>query len=1127
MVAFIKSKRTSFVNKPVGVVAADTGARQLGLAIAETGDSLQKIFWEEAKQGAIKGDIEKANTLAIRDKDGKLVFEKANTIRSNFSKVGAAKANDALNQRYANAVLIKSKARFGELHAEYTRNGKFDKDGFDLAANKYIEGHVNSFRENNMGNFVPAFLSKVQNQAVLHSNKILNDKIAQENAIASENEKIIIDEEIQELEALNYNAASVSNISEEGAYDDFAEEIKTSEKDILARIESLKGKPNGLNAPAIKELKRKIRVNSALGVLQSIIDKNPTDDKAIKILEMAFQGNTVSPNQRAYLINSDNPITESDLRIATQLKDRFKFTYSDRSTISGILSKLAGDAAANNQKLSISIKSKNATAKLTSSGFHTNSKPSREEFELGLENIHGPLDMRSFMMMDKKQYEAVLRDLRRSTILPQKLYEAFSNKNVMSIFENLKTVDEKKRVAFKLLNTWNILSKREDVKGFVSSRYPSGYNDIEKRFAVIKAITDIGGADYLLPAFEIANMSPESKEGSDKLLMSYNEKFELNATKPADVINAILTKTDIDKPFHKEFFGFTKALLHAGEFKDKDGKGVEFTKDNIVEVLNNTFLNLFEDDGDETFQLYGNVLGGRTNVSYKNYYKNEGSRSFFTDYVNNKLETRTTYDFVPPEFKETATVFKQEEFRVGENGNAKYLPSYANEGGASMIWTLVDEDKVPILGFDGMPITINTQDVDRELIKYQKEQERIILAKNYNSRTLTKSDIDTVLKNIDINKNNFFALKNIREQYSGMNPQIDAKLASMGNAGISVSDRLPEEDFDQTIIVPQENMYTKGLNYFLSFFENDEIDLSDKDFPEVGSTGTENPAWQYIYNKTITDKNNTPAVKQALDENFNEEVAIEIVDDVVTTIQYLGGIEGFKSYGYKDGVGKHATISIGAGFNIKYLTESDLAILSDDGRAKVKELQKLLASIKSGGMTLEEIEKVSRSKGVTITAEQSQKIFRNKVVQLHKQFTKEFPNFSTLHPDRKMALIDHAYQMGYGAGEFKKYWREVSAGLNTNDPKRRNYHFMMAGSHLIYNFNTESQEAMSNLFVTGKTLLNVQFENYGPFGNDRIYDRAELLGYITENRPSYMDKAGVFAKKVRGRIEKEVSGLIK
>jgi len=38
MVEFIRSKRTSFVNKPVGVVAADTGARQLGLSVAEFGN---------------------------------------------------------------------------------------------------------------------------------------------------------------------------------------------------------------------------------------------------------------------------------------------------------------------------------------------------------------------------------------------------------------------------------------------------------------------------------------------------------------------------------------------------------------------------------------------------------------------------------------------------------------------------------------------------------------------------------------------------------------------------------------------------------------------------------------------------------------------------------------------------------------------------------------------------------------------------------------------------------------------------------------------------------------------------------------------------------------------------------
>ena len=114
----------------------------------------------------------------------------------------------------------------------------------------------------------------------------------------------------------------------------------------------------------------------------------------------------------------------------------------------------------------------------------------------------------------------------------------------------------------------------------------------------------------------------------------------------------------------------------------------------------------------------------------------------------------------------------------------------------------------------------------------------------------------------------------------------------------------------------------------------------------------------------------------------------------------------------------------------------------------------------------------------------------------------------------------------YGEGKFKKYWSEVSRGLKTNDAKRRDYHFMQAGSHLIYNFNTESQEAMSNLFVTGETILNKQFQNYGLFGNDRIYDRAELLGYISDNRPSAMDKSGTATRKIGSYIQRKTKDLI-
>jgi len=1119
MVEFIKSKRTSFMNKPVGVVAADTGARQLGLSVAEFGNSMQKIFWEEARKDAVSGDIDKANTLALRDKEGKLTFEKPN-----FTAVGEAKGNAILRERYGNDILIKSKARLSELHAEYTTNGNFDKDGFDLAANEYIKGHTNSFRENDMGEFIPAFLSKVQNQAVLHSNKILNDKINQENRVASENEKIVIDNQIQELEGLYYNSSSISTsgVDAEETRTDLQEDILETEKEINARIESLKGKPNGLAAPAIKELKRKMRINSSLGVLQSIVDKNPTDDKAIKILEMAFQGNTITSDQKAYLLLSNNTITEADILEAQGLKKRFDYTYSDTATISGRLSNLAGDASANNEKLSKSIKAINSANKIESGGFHTNSKSGRSDFQAGLELTHGSIDIASVVNMDQNKYEKFISDLKTSTILPTSLFEAFNNSNVMAMFEGMPE-RSRQTIAAKLLNTWNVISKRQDVNGFVSSRYPNKYNDIEKKFAIIKKITDIGGSDYILPAFEIASMSPETSENANKMIMQYNEQFSLNATKPADVINALLQETDIDKQFHQEFFPFVKSLLFAGKIKDVSGKSVDFSKDNIIEVLNDTFVNLHE-ESDDTFQLFGNRLGGRTNVSYKSHYKDQTSRNFFIDHVNDLLETRRT--FTPVVEMNTGSV-EMEQMRAGDGGNVKFMPDYRNAGGSSMTWTLVDEDRIPIKGFDGMNIKINTRTVDKAIEVNLKEQEKQILAKNYRSTALTKDNINQLTNTVNASSN-IMEIRGIAEQYYGINPVLDDALIAKG---YKANTPLEEEDVDQTVNVPEENMFTFGLKKILGFFDQQNFDVTSENitnnFPELGSKGTQNPAWKYVYNEVINDNKVSPETRKAIEKHFNEEVAIDIVNDSIEVLSYVSKEEGFNPYGYRDGVGKNATISIGAGFNIRFLTAEDMSIISTTGQAKIKELQTLLKKYDSGQISLDEIQDYSKNQGVTITKEESQLIFRNKMLGLYDKFTTQFPNFTTLHEDRQKALMDHAYQMGYGAGEFKKYWKEVSAGLRTTNAKKRDYHFMMAGSHLLYNFNTEAQEGMSNLFVTGETILNTQFQNMGTGGNFRIYDRAELLGYYSENRPDIFDRGMVIGKKVINKGKQTINKIKK
>ena len=48
MVEFIRAKKASFINKPVGVVSVDTGGIQAAKALADTGERLAKMYFKEA-----------------------------------------------------------------------------------------------------------------------------------------------------------------------------------------------------------------------------------------------------------------------------------------------------------------------------------------------------------------------------------------------------------------------------------------------------------------------------------------------------------------------------------------------------------------------------------------------------------------------------------------------------------------------------------------------------------------------------------------------------------------------------------------------------------------------------------------------------------------------------------------------------------------------------------------------------------------------------------------------------------------------------------------------------------------------------------------------------------------------
>ena len=1087
MVEFIKSKQTSFVNKPVGIVQADTGATSLGNAIADFGKTLQNIAFTEAKRDAITSDIETAKTLPIIDRHGNFTFEKGN-----FSKVGEVKARSILEARYANKLMNLAKEKFNTLHQAYA----LDKDGFDEASKDYIKGHVDSFKKNGMESFIPAFLSKIEQQAVYHSNKIFNDVADEEERIAMEDVKIAIDDEVRTLEALNYNLRNISlgeNIEEA---DDLSADIKETNNYIESAIQQLKGKKYGLKAPAINEIRRKMKIYSASGILNQIIDKNPTDDKAIKIMENVIQTGKVSPIQEAYLRVSKNKINMEDMQYLAGLNKQFGFSYSDRDYITRYLSNRAGDAAKENLNLAEMYEAQKFKNLVEGIGVHKDTENNRKGLNQGISMIIGqPLTIQSLLKMDKGQYEKTIQYLKKNTVLPSTLENLFTNTRPLAIFGNMSS-QAKTNAAERIYDLWNQIGF--DAKG--NARYPNKYKATYERFNDIKDVVDIVGSEGILDAFEIATALPETLEKMNLAISSYSSEFGLDENSEAkDVIESVLKSSDIPPEFFGDYKEYIRYKLYKGTVTTPNGTVVRLDKKKFIESLNSTFRNTMEIDDGIVFSLYGNRLGIHNPHSYIMKYKDDASRKFFLRHVQNRLDVENNY----VENEAGDLVANKRQLNIGEN--VALIPDSRNKGASRMSFIVADiTTKQPIMSQYGTYITIDTDDVDFEMSMKADETKKRILEKNYHSVTITEPQIKDIINILDNTSPPPSMVKGFGEQYYGVNPTLDKALEDAGYN--PMNNLINDQKFVSENIPSRESPITKGISYLLDLIGVDtNVTLNNQDLPELQNTGTTNPAWKFIYDEVIRDPSLNKATKNQLEKVFDESDSIDVQDDFVRNVKYVAGHEGYDGTAYVDGTGKNATISLGAGLNVKFITDAQMSMISSKGQQAIKEIRQLMKT----DMTLERIaEAIDEKYGTIIKKTESDAIFTAKMTENYKQFVKDFPNFALVSVEKQMAMLDHAYQMGYGEGEFVEYWRNITKALNTTNPEHRAFYFQRAGSHLIYNYEKDDQNIFDGNFVTGRTILSTQTE-------DRVFDRASLFGFHADARtPFFKRKAKQIYKAV-------------
>ena len=119
-----------------------------------------------------------------------------------------------------------------------------------------------------------------------------------------------------------------------------------------------------------------------------------------------------------------------------------------------------------------------------------------------------------------------------------------------------------------------------------------------------------------------------------------------------------------------------------------------------------------------------------------------------------------------------------------------------------------------------------------------------------------------------------------------------------------------------------------------------------------------------------------------------------------------------------------------------------MSMISPKGQKAIKEIRQLMKT----DMSLERIaEAIDEKYGTIIKKTESDAIFTAKMTENYKQFVKNFPNFALVSVEKQMAMLDHAYQMGYGEGEFVEYWRNITKALNTTNPEHRAFYFERGG----------------------------------------------------------------------------------
>jgi len=271
MAEFIRAKTTTFVNRPRGIISTNTGATEVGNAIAKLGSEIQDRAFKDAVFEQEKLGQETVMNLSVLDEDNNLVMRQLPT---NLSQVARNTAEPLLRKKMANAIQTDTETGLADI-----RKTAKNEQEFKDKAKIYLDEVSMRMAETGGENYIEDFKNIFSKAYAQHGNDLKIKDGIRENEYHLSNELKVIENNISNIPTL---------------FETNSPEAQKSLDNLLERIKSLPNEYMNVKQSGVNNLLDAALVAQNFGSLKQGI-RNATSSELVKI-QSAILSNGVTLN---------------------------------------------------------------------------------------------------------------------------------------------------------------------------------------------------------------------------------------------------------------------------------------------------------------------------------------------------------------------------------------------------------------------------------------------------------------------------------------------------------------------------------------------------------------------------------------------------------------------------------------------------------------------------------------------------------------------------------------------------------------------------------------------------------------------------------------------------------------